>query len=70
MCIALTSASPSRTPLARTHSAICEVMFTNCLRRGISNRSSLRKFFTGSRCGPGQAIGAITVTNTMDHGIM
>lgn len=47
MCIALTRASPSRMPLARSHSATCGVMLTNCRRRGISNKSSLRKVFTG-----------------------
>ena len=42
MCIALTSTSPSRTPLSATQRSTSRVMFSKPTRAGISNHSSLR----------------------------
>src|ERR1700722_20383937 len=46
MCMALTSARPSRTPLSLKGASTCGVMLRNARRPGVSNQSSLRYDFT------------------------
>src|ERR1019366_2202233 len=46
MCMALTSASPSLTPLSRRHVSTCGVILMKARRPGTLNHSSLRKDFT------------------------
>src|SRR5580704_6287686 len=58
MCMALTSARPSRTPLSFNAASTCGVMLRNARRPGVSNQSSLRYDFTVFLRRPSLALGA------------